>query len=32
MELFNMILEKGINLGASDIHLAPGSVPVYRVD
>jgi twitching motility protein PilT len=32
MELFNMILEKGMNLGASDIHLAPGSVPVYRVD
>jgi len=32
MELFNMILEKGINLGASDIHLAPGSVPVYRVE
>jgi twitching motility protein PilT len=32
MDLFNMILDKGINLGASDIHLAPGSVPIYRVD
>ncbi|MDF2866091.1 MAG: pilus retraction protein PilT [Clostridia bacterium] len=32
MDLFNMILEKGINLGASDIHLSPGSVPIYRVD
>lgn len=32
MDLFNMILEKGINLGASDIHLAPGSVPIYRID
>lgn len=31
MDLFNMILEKAINIGASDIHLAPGSVPVYRV-
>jgi twitching motility protein PilT len=27
-----MILQKGVNLEASDIHLAPGSLPVYRVD
>lgn len=32
MDLFNMILNNGINMKASDIHLAPGSVPVYRVD
>ncbi|MDD2376536.1 MAG: ATPase, T2SS/T4P/T4SS family [Clostridia bacterium] len=32
MDLFNMILGEGIKLGASDIHLAPGSYPVYRVD
>lgn len=32
MEFFNMILTKGITLEATDIHLAPGSVPVYRVD
>jgi twitching motility protein PilT len=32
MDLLDMILDKGINLGASDIHLAPGSVPIYRVD
>lgn len=31
MDLFNMILEKGINLGASDIHLSPNAVPVYRI-
>ncbi len=32
MDLFNMVLDKGIDIGASDIHLAPGSVPIYRVD
>jgi len=32
MDLFNMILQKGVNIEASDIHLSPGSVPVYRVD
>lgn len=32
MELLNMILMKGITLEATDIHLAPGSVPVYRID
>ncbi|MEG1705566.1 MAG: ATPase, T2SS/T4P/T4SS family [Clostridia bacterium] len=32
MEILNMILEKGINLGATDVHLASGSVPVYRID
>jgi len=32
MDLFNMILAEGIKQGASDIHLAPGSYPVYRVD
>lgn len=32
MDLLYMILKKGIELNATDIHLAPGSVPIYRVD
>ena len=32
MDLFNMILAEGIKTGATDIHLAPGSYPVYRID
>lgn len=32
MDLIYSILQKGINLGASDIHLVPGQVPVYRVN
>lgn len=31
MEAIYSILQKGINLEASDIHLVPGQVPVYRV-
>ena len=32
MDVIYAILQKGINLGASDIHLVPGQVPVYRVN
>ncbi len=32
MEIIDVILQKGINIGATDIHLAPGQVPVYRVN
>lgn len=32
MEIIDAILQKGINIGATDIHLAPGQVPVYRVN
>ena len=32
MEMVYAILQKGINLGASDIHIVPGQVPVYRVN
>ena len=32
MDLIYSILQKGINLEASDIHLVPGQVPVYRVN
>lgn len=32
MEMIYAILQKGINLGASDIHLVPNQVPVYRVN
>ncbi|MEG2348303.1 MAG: ATPase, T2SS/T4P/T4SS family [Clostridia bacterium] len=31
MELLHSILDKGISLGATDIHLAPGQTPVFRV-
>lgn len=31
MELLHSILEKGISLGATDIHLAPHQLPVFRV-
>lgn len=32
MDLIYQILQKGINLGATDIHLVPGQLPVYRVN
>lgn len=32
MDLLYVILEKAISLHATDIHLAPGSLPIYRVD
>lgn len=32
MDLLFAILQKAINLGATDIHLAPGQLPVYRVN
>ena len=32
MEMIYAILQKGINLGATDIHLVAGQVPVYRVN
>ena len=32
MEIIDAILQKGINIEATDIHLAPGQVPVYRVN
>lgn len=32
MDLIYQILQKGINLEASDIHLVPGQLPVYRVN
>ena len=32
MEMIYAILQKGINLRASDIHLVPNQVPVYRVN
>ena len=31
METLHAILQKAINLGATDIHLAPGQLPVYRI-
>lgn len=31
MEILETILQKAINLGATDIHLAPGQLPVYRI-
>lgn len=31
MDLIYMILQKGIDLGATDIHLVPGISPAYRV-
>lgn len=32
MDLIYSILQKGINLEATDIHLAPGEVPVFRIN
>lgn len=32
MDLIYSILNRAINLGATDIHLAPGLVPVYRIN
>ncbi|MEG1008486.1 MAG: ATPase, T2SS/T4P/T4SS family [Clostridia bacterium] len=32
MELLYTILQKAIDLGATDIHIAPGSVPIMRID
>lgn len=32
MDIIDAILQKGINIGATDIHLAPGQVPIYRVN
>ena len=31
MELLHSILQKAISLGATDIHLAPDQLPVYRI-
>ena len=31
MDLIFPILSRAVSLGATDIHLAPGQVPVYRV-
>lgn len=31
MEVLHAMLKKGINLGATDVHLAPGQLPIYRV-
>ena len=31
MDLLNQILQKAISLGATDVHLAPDVVPVYRI-
>ena len=31
MDYINAILQKAISLGATDIHLAPGQLPVYRI-
>lgn len=32
METLHAILQKAISLGATDVHLAPGQLPVYRVN
>lgn len=32
MEQILPILTRAVNLGATDIHLSPGQVPVYRVN
>ena len=31
MEYLQLILKKAISLGATDVHLAPGQLPVYRI-
>lgn len=31
MEFINALLQKAINLGATDVHLAAGQMPVYRI-
>lgn len=31
METLDTILQKAISLGATDVHLAPGQLPVYRI-
>ena len=31
MESIDIILQKAISLGATDIHLAPNRLPVYRI-